>query len=486
MPQPQFVVDRFGNVLRRELAGLGDTALTMGKNMLMQPAAGYNGLLDLLRGRGLDSAVNTIDSTQAIAGGPSTREGMRNLQGIGKAVGMLADPLTEYVVDPLGEVSPAAAAGLLGVAAVANPTKGAGKAAKAAAAERATTGIFGDYSPTAIPAVAQGPVTRYEPPRGVSDRVARLMDNKDATNRAAVMMSNGMTDDGLGWYNMEPLRQQFVSRLGEDQGTQQFNQYIDLMAATSAGARTNSNARIASYYYVNGAEGAPVPIPPIGSGYGHKAQNLHNKNANEILSGGGLDPIQHPKRFTFAENLKGNLEPVTVDKHNVRAWGIASRDPEFIDMRLEDAKGAGAPDWWDAQKYGEWSPADFNPRQFVADNGVKWDDIPPTWFAGAPKANEYAALERLNQSLSDRMGAMPAQGQAALWLGAGPQTGLGSPPMSMMNTFDQLLQQRAAARKQTPTEVLDEFIRKKRALMLPVAGTGAAYGLLSSQEQPTD
>jgi hypothetical protein len=491
MPQPQFVFDRFGRVLRQELTGLGDTALTMGKNMVMQPAAGYAGLLDLARTFSLDSAVNTIKDTEGLAGGPSTREGMRNLQAVGDAMGLITEPL-QRGVDVVGEYSPAGGAVLMGAGAALDLTKlgragKLGKAAKAGeSAERATTGIFGDYSPTAIPAVEQGPVLRYEPARGVSGRVARLTENKDAMNRAAVMMSNGMTEDGLGWYNMEPLRQQFVGRLGEEQGTKQFNQYIDLMAATSAGARTNSNARIASYYYVNGNEGAPVPIPPIGSGYGHKAQNLHNKNANEILSGGGLDPIQHPKRFTFAENLKGNLEPVTVDKHNVRAWGIASRDPEFIDIRLEDTKGAGAPDWWDAQKYGEWSPADFNPRQFVADNGVKWDDVPPTWFAGAPKANEYAALERLNQTLSDRMGAMPAQGQAALWLGAGPQTGLGSPPMSMMNTFDQLLQQRAAARKQTPTEVLDEFIRKKRALMLPVAGAGAAYGLLSSQEQPTD
>lgn len=484
---PQFVFDRFGNVLRQELAGLGDTALTMGKNMVMQPVAGYAGLLDLARGRGLGSAVNAIDNTQALAGGPSTREGARNLQAVGDTIGLLTEPL-QAGVDVVGDASPLAGAALAGMGAAFDPTKlgRVGKAAKAAkagaAAERAATGIFGDYSPTAIPAVAQGPVPRYEPPRGVSDRVARLMENKDAMNRAAVMMSNGMTDDGLGWYNMEPLRQQFVSRLGEDQGTQQFNRYIDLMAATSAGAKTNSNARIASYYYVNGNDGGPVPIPPLGSGYGHKSQQLHNKNANEILAGGGLDPIQHPKRFTFAENLKGNLEPVTVDKHNVRAWGIASRDPEFLDIQLEDKKGAGAPAWWNAQQHGDWSPGSFNPRQFVTDNGVKWEDIPPTWFAGAPKANEYAALERLNQTLSDRMGAMPAQGQAALWLGAGPQTGLGSPPMSMMNTFDQLLQQRAAARNQTPTEVLDEFIRKKRALVLPVAGTGAAYGLLSSQE----
>lgn len=144
MPQPQFVFDRFGRVLRQELTGLGDTALTMGENMVMQPAAGYAGLLDLVRGRGLDSAVNTIDSTQAIAGGPSTREGMRNLQAVGDTVGLLTEPLTEYVVDPLGAASPAAAAGLLGLAAVVDPTKGAGKAAKLGKLSAESAAKFGN------------------------------------------------------------------------------------------------------------------------------------------------------------------------------------------------------------------------------------------------------------------------------------------------------------------------------------------------------
>ena len=346
-----------------------------------------------------------------------------------------------------------------------------------------TGSVFDLSDPLRSPSVMQAPVPRYDPPRGIPQRVQDLMKNRKAFNKAAGWTADGMTEDGLGWYNMEPLRLEFINRLGPEEGAKSFNQYIDLMAATSAGAKTNANARIASYYYVNGADGTPVAIPPLGSGYGHKAQNLHNTSANNIITGGGLDPIEHPKRFSFAENLKGNQEPVTVDKHNIRMWGMASEDPAWIAQKFEDPKGIGAPSWWDESKYGAFNPM-MNPRQFVIDNGIKWGDIPPTWFEGAPTKTEYGALEELNKRLADKFGTTPAATQAASWLGAGPVTGLGSPPKSMMNTFSDVINQRAAARGQTPQEVLDQFIRRQRPLVVGGAATGLGYGLLDSSQPP--
>lgn len=338
--------------------------------------------------------------------------------------------------------------------------------------------VFGNVNPLAATSTPQTTVQRYAPPRGLNDRTARLLANKKARDQVGLWTVDGMTDDGLGWYNMEELKKAFVDRLGPEQGLDSFNRYIDLVAATSAGARTNSNARIASYYYVNDA-GAPVPIPPAGSSYGHKAQRLHNRNANEIIMGGALQPLQHPKRFTFAENLKGNFEPVTVDKHNVRAWGMASRDPEWVAMKLEDQVGAGAPSWWDDARYGKWTPAGFNPREFVKTNNIRWESIPPTWFESAPAKTEYAAFERLNQDLAEALGLLPAQAQSALWLGAGPITGLGSPPVSMINTLEQVIANTAKKRGQDPMRVLDDFIRKRAPLVVP-AGVGA--GLYGAQD----
>ena len=365
--------------------------------------------------------------------------------------------------------------------------KGA-KAAKAASgatkeAKTVNSPVFGRYDPRAVPDVEQSIPPRYNPARGAPEHIKSLLENEVAYKQAKEWAQAGMTNEGVGWYNMEPLRKQFVKELGKNEGQKAFDQYIDLMAATSAGARTTDNARIASYYYVKGADGLPVAIPEKGSGYGHKAQVLHNASANKILEGGGLDPIKNPKRYTFAENLRGNVEGVTVDKHNVRAWGMASKDPAWITTKFEDPAGIGKPSWWDEAKFGQFDPK-MNPREFVVENKIPWHQIPPTWFKGAPNANEYAALEALNTRLSNDLGVRPAQGQAALWLGAGPTTGLGSPPMSMMNTLDQVLAKRAAARGQTPQEVLSEFIRKQRPLsvLIPAAGVGAGVASLLDDE----
>ena len=65
--------------LARENRGLGDTIYTIGKNAVMQPVAGLAGLMEFLRGGDLNQAVDRINRTQALAGGPITPEGARNL-----------------------------------------------------------------------------------------------------------------------------------------------------------------------------------------------------------------------------------------------------------------------------------------------------------------------------------------------------------------------------------------------------------------------
>jgi hypothetical protein len=312
--------------------------------------------------------------------------------------------------------------------------------------------------------------------------VARLLENQQARDQLAVWMAKGFDDEGLYWYNMEPLKEQFVQRLGPEAGTKAFDEYADFVAATSAGSATPANARNASYYYVkNDGSGNRIPLPEKGSGYGHKMQQLHNKNSNELVGGVPLSTIENPKRTGFGENLKGNRIPIAVDKHNMRAIGMASRDPDWMLTRLTDE--GGAPAFWDEAAYGPWNAQGFNPRAFYDQHRPDWEKLPPTWFDDAPKANEYAALERYNQELAEAMGVAPAEGQSALWLGAGDVTGLGSPPMSMARTFDELVQKRAKIRGETPEAVLDKFIRRIQPLAVGGMGTALGAGALYGDER---
>jgi hypothetical protein len=308
-------------------------------------------------------------------------------------------------------------------------------------------------------------------------RERTLSYNEPAYHQLLSWAKNGMTEEALVWYNMEQLRGKFTDALGDEKGNAQFNKFMDLVAATSAGAKTDANLKIASYYFTRDAQGLPTIMPPKGSGYGHKAQNLHFDNAQGLLeSGEGLDPIENPKRYTFGENLKGNQNYATIDTHFMRAVGIASHDPSYITERLADVKGAAKPDFVADE---DWNPKTFNPRQYVEDHDVPWEQVPPQWFDSAPSKTNYLPLENsIGRRLAKDLGVTPAQAQAALWLGAGDRTGLGSKPLALIKVLDQRLGITANKRGITKQMALQDLLHGRQPLLQLAGATGGA-GLLS-------
>ena len=318
----------------------------------------------------------------------------------------------------------------------------------------------------------------YDPPRGTPEREARLLRSPNAFKRLVEFARKGMTNDGLGWYNTEELRSEFIKEWGAEKGVEQYEKFIDLVGATSAGAKTDANLKIASRYYVENVQGLPTTKPAKGSGYGHKVQGEHYRSAKNLLEGVPLDPIEHPKRSRFAANLKGDWTHSTIDKHNVRALAIASRDKEWVATRLAEGEDAAAPAFWNKKRHGEWNPAKFNPREFVESTRMPFDKIPVGWFEDAPKGTAYKALSQLNERLAAELGVTPAQAQAALWLGAGDMTGLGSKPIALMKVLDQRLSITARKRKITKREALRQMISGENPL-LGVAGAASLLPLLA-------
>jgi hypothetical protein len=292
-----------------------------------------------------------------------------------------------------------------------------------------------------------------------------------------------MTNDGLGWYNTEELRSEFLNEWGPEEGQRAYEQFIDLIGATSAGAKTDANVKIASYYFARNRQGLPTEMPKKGSGYGHKVQNAHYDAAKNIFEGVPLDPFEHPKRSRFAANLKGDWRHSTIDKHNVRALAIASRDKEWISTSITD--DVVKPSWWKTKQHGAWDPKTFNPREFAVKTRMPFDKIPVAWFEDAPKGTAYKALSQLNERLAAELGVTPAQAQAALWLGAGEATGLGSKPIALMKVIDQRLAITARGRKITKKEALRQMVRGENPLLQlggATVGTGALLPLLNDED----
>ncbi len=280
-----------------------------------------------------------------------------------------------------------------------------------------------------VPNVPQFNLERYEPARGIPERTQALASPENVA-RVNDVVKRGANQGGIEWYNTEPLREAFVGELGPEKGMPAYQQYLDLVAATSPRSNVGVNARNASYYYSLAQQGKPLPVPinkggalsvaePLPEPYGHIAQGLHAQNANNVVSGGGWPVLQNPKPASFAQNLAGNQTPVTIDTHNARLWGMT------------DTKGR---------------PID------------------------KPRESEYGFMERLQQAEAAKRGMTPAQYQASAWIGGGEQTGLRSAADPFVKTLEDRINLTAKKTGLRPDAVLRRFIRGD----LPLAGAAGA------------
>lgn len=314
----------------------------------------------------------------------------------------------------------------------------------AAPAIREATAPLFDYSRLAeVPDVPQFDLERYVPPRGVPERTQELADRANV-NRVNRVVKQGAQLGGMEWYNTDPLRQAFIEEIGPDKGTIAYQQYLDMVGATSPRSNVGVNARNASFYYQLAQRGQPLPervrvgnnwtvAEPLPQPYGHVAQGLHVQNAQNVLENGGWPVLQNPKPASFVQNLAGNQQPVTVDTHNARLWGMTNSKGQPVDM---------------------------------------------------PAPTEYGFMEQLQQRQAKKLGMSPAQYQASAWIGGGEETGLRSSADPFLKVFESRIAKTAEKLGLTKAQVLRNFIRGDQSLY-GVGGAGIGAGALLDDNRPT-
>lgn len=339
----------------------------------------------------------------------------------------------------------------------------------------------------------QASMVRTVPPRGVSPRLQRAIDNPEVLEGMRDSVRRGIEMGADKWYHTEPIRQAFIKELGEEAGAERFRRFMDYTAATSPRSDVSTNIRNASYYYTK--DGQPLTKEDLVYPYGHVAQNLHLQNA-ETIQRGGFDVFKNPKPASFSENLQGNLAPVTVDTHAFRNIAMRTKDPEFLETSISvpNKTGKSAANLSEdeqalltmAQRYGEFSEDGkkivFRPQKLYAEGRLTMDEALkiPSFWASKPRDNEYGAAEKMYIKLAEEFGLPPADIQAAAWAGAGDLTGLASPPTK---TFPQLFNERveytARMRGEDPRDTLQMMIRGQKPLLGLGAGALGVGGLLS-------
>jgi hypothetical protein len=304
-----------------------------------------------------------------------------------------------------------------------------------------------------VPDVPQFDLQRYVPPRGVSERMQDLVTNPEVRQQMLDIVRNGMQTVGMSWYNTGQLRAMFLKELGDTEGQQAFEKYMNLVSATSPENKIPQNIRTASYFYEREKQGVPPPEKgdPIAQPYGSKAQKLHQQNVNNVLTE-GYDVLKNPKPPSFVQNLMGNYAPGTMDRHAFKLPAILSRDPRFLETSFVPEKGAES----------------VRPQQMFRNGELTMDDAvnQPTMWAGMPNPNEYAALEGYYKSIADELGITPAQVQASAWVGGGHVTGLASAAdETFLHSFQGRVFNTAHHTGQTPAEVVRKMIRGEQPLL---------------------
>ena len=105
-----------------------------------------------------------------------------------------------------------------------------------------------------------------------------------------------------------------------------------------------------------------------------------------------------------------------------------------------------------------------------------------------PRDNEYGAFEDFMGELGQELNMTPAQVQASLWMGGAKRTGVADESQgTFMELFKRRAQKRADKTGKTVDQVIQEFIKNKGLLALPVTGgLGIGYmkgGLADKEEQ---
>lgn len=224
---------------------------------------------------------------------------------------------------------------------------------------------------------------------------------------------------------------------------QKYARMMDVVAATSPRSRIPDNIRTASYYNNLLEQGEALPDSPA-AGYGSLAQKLHLQNVKDIAQRGGWDVFKNPKPASFSTNLQGNQQNVTIDTHNFRLPGILARDPRFLENAIVPAKGAKP----------------IRPKALLESGEVSLEDLAarPAMWASKPNPNEYGFYENWQQKRAKKMGISPAQYQAAMWLGGGGETGLGSAAEPFVASVEARVRYTAERLGMDPDKAMDMYL----------------------------
>jgi len=379
---------------------------------------------------------------------------------------------------------------------------------------------------------------RYTPKAETARVQSSLAAMRDVNNPVRQQMmrdiERGTELGGADWYNTEELRDWFVKELGEERGSREWAEYMDLMGSASPGSKVPANManaseirrRLASDDLPRNSNqtegeayrGSLLDIEKLDDardiargrtkGYGHKTQGLQELITARQQQGqwsGDLEPgiapgrgnwRDNPKPKGFAQSLKGSERNIAADLHFTRYMAMASQDPKWLTTQAEIGKdtaeqlkkigGKKISKYFGSRKVNGKVMTTFNPKKAVGDGKLSVEDISkldsPQMWAEKPNDSEYAAMEALMYDIGKETGMTGPQVQAALWMGAADRTGVDPTSQgTFMDLFRRRADERGKKEGMSREQVIRRFIKDKGLLSTPGV---PVMGLLNKDDRP--
>jgi hypothetical protein len=329
---------------------------------------------------------------------------------------------------------------------------------------------------------AQTPVPVPRAPDGMKLPLGnRARPVADMTDLIAARLAERMTPY-LGtaaqyFYHTGPLVDKAVA-LGIPEATarQQLKDFALNYAATSPRTMTEQNLRNASL--ASAKHNAGIDITEVvgpGSGgineHGYPMMigdsGIHGKLLKDIKGNQGISNDTNPKPHTFAENVAGNLDGVTVDTHAIR--GALDAMNEIQPGSIPD--GFIKPEYLDQYKA---DPAQLNPATWLNDT------LGSQKVGGKSMQTEYAVFSDIYRKAAEILGVSPAEAQSLGWFGSGSRTGLASDLKTVVELINDRIDVTAQLTGRDKDTIFKGFMEGK----IPLLSIGGAGLLAAGVDQP--
>jgi len=249
-------------------------------------------------------------------------------------------------------------------------------------------------------------------------------------------------------------------------------------AATSPRTQTEPNLRSASLVRAKESQGINYDkiVGPGGSGINEvgfpmminekqpgKGAGIHKILLDALKNDGKIDYRTNPKPATFAENVSGNLNGVTVDTHAIRG---------ALHVLNEVAPGSIPRQWFGSDAaYKAYLKDPTNTSHYSGKDLA--DTLDGQVVDGKKQQTEYAVFSDLYKMVADRLGVLPAEAQSLSWFANGNFTGLGSAPKSIVELINERVDVTAQALNKSKDAIFKGFLQGKIPLM---SGAGLLIG----------